>query len=266
MTATATTPERPVVSPADWLEARKALLAREKELTHLRDEVNRQRLALPWVKVEKNYVFDGPSGKQSLGDLFEGRDQLIVYHFMFGPGWEEGCPGCSFVADHIDAARQHLEPHGVSFAVISRAPWTQIEAFQKRMAWRFHWVSSNWNDFNSDFHVSFKPADAVDGQVNYNFGSIPFALEELPGASSFYRNAAGEVFHTYSCYARGGEAFIGTYNFLDIAPLGRNETGPNRDMRDWLRHHDRYPASAAAAPVTHNENGASSSCGCGENH
>src|SRR4051812_21753392 len=192
-----------IVSREEWLTARRALLAQEKEATRLRDKVNAERLALPWVKVDKNYVFDTPEGKKSLADLFAGRSQLIVYHFMLGPGWMAGCTGCSFLSDHLDGALPHLEHHDVTLTAVSRAPLTQIEAYRGRMGWRFPWVSSFGSDFNRDFHVSFTPDDLAAGRVEYNFGSIDAAdaNDELPGLSAFYRDEAGRVFHTYSSYA-----------------------------------------------------------------
>jgi predicted dithiol-disulfide oxidoreductase (DUF899 family) len=232
--------EHKTVSHEHWLERRKQLLTKEKELTRLRDEINRQRLELPWEKVENQYAFEGPNGQESLADLFAGRSQLIIYHFMFGPGWKEGCVGCSFLADHIGGALVHLENHDVSLVVVSRAPLAEIEAYKKRMGWNFKWVSSNGNDFNYDYSVSFTPEQVAKGKVYYNYDERDFVSEELAGASAFYKAESGEIFHTYSNYARGGEMFLGTYNFLDIAPKGRNETGPRFDMGDWLRHHDRY--------------------------
>jgi predicted dithiol-disulfide oxidoreductase (DUF899 family) len=235
-------PDHEIVSPEQWLEQRKQFLAKEKELTRLRDEVNRQRLELPWEKIEKQYVFESPKGKESLADLFAGRSQLIIYHFMLGPGWKEGCVGCSFLADHIGGALVHLKNHDVSLVVVSRAPLAEIEAYKERMGWNFKWVSSYESDFNYDYHVSFTPEQAATGKVYYNYDERDFSSEELAGASAFYKEDSGEIFHTYSNYARGGEMFLGTYNFLDIAPKGRNETGPRFDMGDWLRHHDRYGA------------------------
>ena len=231
-----------IVSPEQWLEQRKQLLAKEKELTRLRDEINRQRVELPWERVEKQYAFKSPEGEETLADLFGGRSQLIIYHFMLGPGWQEGCVGCSFLADHIGGALVHLENHDVSLVVVSRAPLAEIEAYKKRMGWNFKWVSSYRSDFNYDYHVSFTPEQAATGKVYYNYDVRDFVSEELAGASAFYKTDSGEIFHTYSNYARGGEMFLGTYNFLDIAPKGRNETGPRFDMGDWLRHHDRYGA------------------------
>ena len=230
-----------VVSRDAWLQARKQFLAREKELTRLRDELARERRALPWVRIEKSYVFDAPGGKRTLAELFEGRRQLLVQHFMFAPGWEQGCPSCSFMADHTDGMTVHLAQRDVTFAAISRAPLADIERFRQRMGWRFKWVSSYGSDFNHDFHVSFTPEEAK-GQVEYNYALQPFECEELPGISVFYKNPAGEVFHTYSTYGRGVEVMMGAYNLMDLAPKGRDERdGPMA----WVRHHDRY----APAPV-----------------
>ncbi len=209
-----------VVSRAEWLVARKAHLVREKELTRAHDELSKQRRELPWVKVEKPYLFDGPRGKESLADLFDGRSQLIVNHFMFGPGWKEGCVGCSFGADHVDGMLAHLENHDVSYVAVSRAPLAEIQAFQKRMGWHFKWVSSFENDFNYDYNVSFRPEDLADGKINYNYELRDFEIEELAGLSVFYKDGAGELFHTYSCFARGSEKGAGTYMHLDLTPKG----------------------------------------------
>lgn len=232
-----------VVSHTKWLEARKQLLQKEKELTRQREEVSRLRRELPWEKVEKEYVFEGPNGKETLADLFGDNSQLIVYHFMFGPGWEEGCPFCSFLADGIDGAEVHLKNHDVTLLAVSRAPYTEIVPFKERMGWKFKWVSSNGSDFNFDYRVSF-PKGGVNGQVEYNYGAAPFSSEELPGTSVFYKDENGDIFHTYSSYARGGEAQLITYSYLDIAPKGRNETGPHHDLTDWVKHHDRYAKPA----------------------
>lgn len=234
-----------VVSRQEWLEARRAHLANEKALTRARDALARERRDLPWVKVDKIYTFDGPDGRETLADLFAGRSQLIVNHFMLGPGWAEGCVGCSFGADHIDGTLPHLEHHDVSFVTVSRAPLPQIEAYQKRMGWRFKWVSSYLSDFNYDFHVSFDREELDKGEVFYNFGPNKNAGEEMPGTSVFYRNPAGEIFHTYSAYARGDEAILGTYMLLDMTPKGRNETGPAFNLTDWVKHHDRYDDTPA---------------------
>jgi len=231
-----------VVSRAEWLQARKELLAKEKELTRRRDEIDRQRRELPWVKVEKNYVFDAPEGQVTLSQLFDGRSQLIVSHFMFGPGWKEGCFGCSFRSDHVDGALVHLEHHDVSLVTVSRAPLAEIEAFKQRMGWRFKWVSSYRRDFNYDYRVSFTKEEISSGKVEYNYAMRDFQSEELSGLSVFYKNEIGDIFHTYSTYARGDEMVDTTYMYLDLTPKGRNETGPYFNLADWVRHHDRYDA------------------------
>jgi predicted dithiol-disulfide oxidoreductase (DUF899 family) len=228
-----------VVSPTEWLAARKEHLAKEKEFTRLRDELSRQRRELPWEKVEKPYAFDGPKGKETLASLFEKHSQLIVYHFMLGPGWKEGCQSCSFLADHFDGAAIHLANRDVTLAVVSRAPLAEIEAFQKRMGWRFKWVSSFGSDFNYDYHVSFTKDELSKDKVYYNYDMRQFPSEEAPGASVFYKDGSGGVFHTYSSYGRGLDILLGTYNFLDMAPKGRDEDGLAFSM-SWVRHHDRY--------------------------
>ena len=227
-----------VVSPKEWIESRKDLLRKEKEFTKLRDELSQQRRELPWEKVEKEYVFDGPDGKVTLADLFGGKSQLMVYHFMFGPGWEAGCPSCSYLADHFGSL-VHLGNRDVTLAVISRAPIAQIEAFKKRMGWPFRWMSSFGSDFNRDYHVSFTKEEMASGKVSYNYEMAEFPSEEAPGLSVFYKNDAGEIFHTYSAYARGLDILVGAYNFLDMAPKGRDEDGLAFSMA-WVRHHDRY--------------------------
>jgi predicted dithiol-disulfide oxidoreductase (DUF899 family) len=237
-----------IVSRADWIEARKALLAKEKEETHLRDRINAERLALPWVKIDTDYVFDTPAGKKTLADLFDGRNQLMVYHFMLPPHWEAGCPGCSFLVDHIDGALPHLNNHDVTLVAVSRAPMDKIATYKKRMGWHFPWVSSNGSSFNYDFHVSFSAEQVANGDVDYNFRKSPASAgtapteQELPGLSSFYKNDAGEIFHTYSSYARGPEELIGTLMILDRAPLGRNEAV----TMNWVRRHDEYDTKPAA--------------------
>jgi predicted dithiol-disulfide oxidoreductase (DUF899 family) len=228
-----------IVSRDEWLAARKLHLSKEKELTRRRDRLSAERRELPWVKVDEPYVFDGPKGKETLADLFGGRSQLIVYHFMFGPGWKEGCPSCSFLADHIDGAVVHLAQRDVTLLAVSRAPLPQIEAFKKRMGWRFKWVSSYGNDFNFDYHVSFTADEMAAGEVFYNYQMMEFSGEELPGTSVFYKDGAGDVFHTYSSYARGGDLLLGTYNYLDLVPKGRDEDALAFTMA-WVRHHDRY--------------------------
>jgi predicted dithiol-disulfide oxidoreductase (DUF899 family) len=229
-----------IVSREEWLVARQAHLAREKELTRLRDKLSAERREMPWVRVEKEYLFDTPEGVKTLADLFDGRSQLIVQHFMFAPGWKAGCVGCSFWADHIESALVHLEHHDVSYVAVSRAPLPQIEAFRKRMGWRFRWVSSFGSDFNYDYHVSFTKEQLALGKVYYNYAMTEERFEELHGLSVFYRDETGEVFHTYSSYARGYELVNSTYMLLDLTPNGRNETGPHHDLSDWVRHHDRY--------------------------
>lgn len=225
-----------VVSQDDWLVARKALLAKEKALTRARDALNEERRKLPWVKVEKRYVFDTPQGKKTLAELFEGRSQLIVQHFMFGPDWEQGCVGCSFAADHIDGAYQHLKHHDVTYVAVGRAPIEKLEAYRKRMGWRFNFASSYGSDFNHDFHVSFTKDELAKGKVYYNYEMTSEGFDELPGASVFYKDEKGDVYHTYSSFGRGGEEIIGAYMLLDATPKGRNEKG----AMDWVRRHDEY--------------------------
>jgi predicted dithiol-disulfide oxidoreductase (DUF899 family) len=227
--------------PADrWLAARKALLAREKEAMRLQDEIARARRALPWERVRTDYVFDAPDGRRSLSELFEGRRQLIVQHFMLGPGWEQGCPSCSYMADHTDGMTVHLAHRDVSFVAVSRAPIAEIERFKSRMGWKFRWVSSSANDFSRDFGVSFDPDDRVDGEVDYNYHRTSFPGSEAPGISVFVKNDRGEVFHTYSTFGRGVEAMMGTYRMLDLVPKGRDEREDAANKMEWVRHHDRY--------------------------
>jgi predicted dithiol-disulfide oxidoreductase (DUF899 family) len=233
-----------VVTRAEWLAARKVLLAKEKELTRMRDELSRQRRELPWVKVDKNYAFDGPNGKLTLAELFGNRSQLI-YHFMFGPDWKEGCVGCSFLSDHVEGALPHLRQHDLAYVAVSRAPLSEIEAFKKRMSWNFAWVSSGNSDFNFDYQVSFPKEEVTRGKVYYNFAMQEVPSEELSGTSVFYKDANGDIYHTYSCYARAGEALLGTYALLDLTPKGRNE---KRDMSEWVRHHDRYNQGGLVLP------------------
>ncbi len=228
-----------VVPPAEWLAARKELLAREKEFTRLRDDLSQKRRELPWEKVEKQYVFEGPKGKESLAQLFGEHSQLVIYHFMLGPGWKEGCPSCSYLTDHFDGATVHLGARDVTLTLCSHAPYTEIQAFQKRMGWKVKWVSSNGSDFNFDYHVSFLPEEKGKGKVKYNYTEMEFPSEEGPGLSVFYKNENDEIFHTYSTYARGLDILVGTYNFLDLVPKGRDEAGLAHTMA-WVRHHDRY--------------------------
>lgn len=238
----------PVVSREDWIEARKALMAQEKEVTRLYDKVCAERRALPWVKIDTNYQFQGPKGQTNLADLFEGRSQLMVYHFMYGPGWEEGCKSCSFLADNIDSVNLHLAHHDVTLMAVSRAPFEEFQAFKQRMGWKFNWVSSAGSTFNFDFGVSFTPERMAAGDATYNYEPYTGDYPELPGTSVFYKDAAGDVYHTYSAYARGGDILLAVHNWLDMTPLGRNET----QIMDWVRHHDRY----ASSPI-------SGCCGCG---
>jgi predicted dithiol-disulfide oxidoreductase (DUF899 family) len=226
-----------------------AALDQEKEFTRLRDQLSAERRGLPWVKVEKNYLFDGPKGKETLADLFDGRSQLIVKHFMYGPGWKEGCMGCSFEVDHVEWALAHLEHHDVTYVAVSRATLAEIEAFEQRMGWRLKWVSSYGSDFNYEYHVSFTKDEIAKGEVNYNYGTQKFHSEEMSGRSVLYKDENGDIFHTYSSYARGGDMFLGTYVLLDITPKGRNETGPNHNLTDWVRHHDRYDAGGLVDPT-----------------
>jgi predicted dithiol-disulfide oxidoreductase (DUF899 family) len=231
--------QQPVVTRAEWLEARKKLLAREKEFTRLRDQLSAERRTLPWVKVDKTYVFDGPGGKETLAELFAGRSQLIVYHFMLGPGWEQGCKSCSYLADHFDGPAIHLANRDVTLAAVSRAPLAEIERFKKRMGWQFKWVSSNGSDFNYDFNVSFTPEQMAKGKVHYNYRMTEFPSEEAPGISVFTKDDSGAVFHIYSAYARGLDILVGAYNMLDLVPKGRDEADMPYTMA-WIRHHDRY--------------------------
>jgi predicted dithiol-disulfide oxidoreductase (DUF899 family) len=237
-----------VASREEWLEARKALLAHEKEETRLRDRNAAERLALPWVKIDKTYTFDTPIGRKTLDQLFDGRSQLVVYHFMLPPEWEAGCPGCSFLVDHLDGTLPHLNHHDVTLIAVSRAPLDKIAAYKARMGWKFPWVSSFGGDFNYDFGVSFTPETVAAG-ATYNFEPASPDSGEAPGMSSFYKDETGQVFHTYSSYGRGGEELIGTYMILDRAPLGRNESG---NMGDWMRRHDEYE-DAAPAKACHAE-------------
>ena len=237
-----------VVSHDQWLAERKQLLAHEKELTRLGDQLARERRALPWVRLEKRYVFDTPAGPRMLAELFDGRRQLLVQHFMFAPGWEAGCPSCSYMADHHDGMRAHLAQRDVTLLVVSRAPLADIERFRRRMGWQFTWVSSHGTDFNHDFGVTFTPDEVASGKVHYNY-TVPAFTEELPGISVFYQDDAGAVFHTYSRYGRGVEAMMGTYALLDLTPLGRHEEGLEHTMA-WVHHHDRYepqPAPSSSA-------------------
>ncbi|MFI5375456.1 MAG: DUF899 domain-containing protein [Candidatus Rokuibacteriota bacterium] len=228
-----------VVSHEEWIEARRRHLAREKELTRLRDQLAQERRELPWEKVDKHYVFDGAKGKESLIDLFEGRTQLVVYHFMFDPSWEEGCKSCSFWIDNLDGVIVHLAHRDVSFVAISRAPYATIQAYRKRMGWRVKWLSSFANDFNRDFHLTFTPEERESGQAYYNYATGPFPAPEGPGVSVFYRDDARAIYHTYSAYSRGIDMMNGAYQVLDLVPKGRDEAGLSYSM-EWLERHDAY--------------------------
>jgi predicted dithiol-disulfide oxidoreductase (DUF899 family) len=228
-----------VTTQADWLAARNALLRKEKEFDKLRDDLSRQRREMPWERVEKKYVFEGRGGKETLADLFQGRSQLIVYHFMLAPGWKEGCPGCSLLGDHFDGAIPHIQARDIAFVAASRATLPEIEAFKKRMGWKFKWVSSNGTSFNFDYGVSFTDEARAKGEEYYNYKTQKMKAEEMPGLSVFAKDAAGEVFHTYSTYARGLDMLIGAYNFIDLSPKGRDEAGLKQSM-EWVRHHDKY--------------------------
>jgi predicted dithiol-disulfide oxidoreductase (DUF899 family) len=268
-----------VVSREEWLKLRQLHLAREKAHTRERDELARQRRELPWVRVDKDYRFDTPAGPRTLADLFDGRSQLVVYHFMFGPEWQEGCPSCSFVCDHADGALPHLAARDVTFVAVSRAPMPKIAAFKQRMRWKFPWVSSHGSDFNYDFNVSFTPDEKASGPVHYNYKLQDFPSDEGPGLSAFYRDpSSGEIFHTYSTYARGLEPLVTAYMILDLAPKGRDEDDLPFSMA-WVRHHDRYAAAPVAAfadadkpywprvetpaAATTPASAATTSCGCG---
>ncbi len=232
-----------IVSPDRWILARQQLLLKEKAFSRLRDELRAERQRLPWVRVRKEYIFDGPERKLTLSDLFQGRSQLYIKHFMMAPGVQHQCVGCSLEVDHMDGILPHLENHDVSYAVVARAPIEEIEIVRKRMDWKALWVSSFANDFNFDFNVSFKPEDVLAGRAQYNFQPAPewtIDVEDLSGRSVFYRNEASEIFHTYSAYARGGEEVLGIYGILDAMPKGRNETGPYHSLPDWARPHDMY--------------------------
>ena len=227
-----------VVSHDDWLAARRQLLADEKEFTRLRDQLSQRRRELPWEPVEKDYVFDGPGGRETLAQLFDGRHQLAVYHLMLSPDWEEACKSCSFWADNFNGIDVHLNQRDVTFLAISRAPLPRIEAFKKRMGWTFKWVSSFGSDFNYDYQVSVRPEQLASGGAVYNYAPSTMTIEERPGISVFYKDDNGRVFHTYSCYARGLDMLNGAYHWLDLVPKGRDETGPHR--MSWVRLHDEY--------------------------
>ena len=234
------TTEHQVVSQEQWIEARKQHLAREKEFTRLRDQLSAERRALPWVKVDKDYVFEGPGGPTTLAGLFNGRSQLIIYHFMLGPDWEEGCRSCSFWADNLQGIDVHLAARDVTLLTVSSAPLDRIAKFKTRMGWSHDWVSSAGSDFNHDYQVSFTPEE-LNNEIYYNYTWIRSSLTERPGISVFYKDAAGTVYHTYSCYGRGLDMLNGAYHYLDLVPKGRDEPGPAPHMT-WVRLHDSYGA------------------------
>jgi predicted dithiol-disulfide oxidoreductase (DUF899 family) len=256
---TSTEIDHNIVSKETWIEARKALLTQEKELTHRRDEVSRLRRELPWTEVTENYLFDGPSGPETLSDLFDGRGQLIIYHFMFGPEWPEGCPSCSMVGDQIDGIMPHLIQRNAKLVVVSRAPLAKIEAFKRRMGWHFKWVSSYTSAFNADYNVTFTKDEMSKGEVYYNYGPSNFPADEAPGVSVFAKEAGGTVYHTYSAYARGLDHLLGVYSYLDLTPKGRDEDSLAYPMA-WVRHHDRYETAVRK------EADRSSCCAAGEQH
>ena len=236
-----------IVSRKEWIEARKAHMAREKEFTRARDRLSEERRALPWVRVGKSYVFDGPGGKKTLADLFAARSQLVVQHFMFAPDWNEGCKSCSFWADQFDHMTPHLAARDTTLVAISRAPLQKLDAFKARMGWTFDWFSSANTDFNYDYAVSFRPDEIKSDAKVYNFGTSGFGVEEAPGISTFYRDEAGSIFHTYSCFARGLDMMNAAYHYLDLTALGRHEEGLPYPM-DWVRLRDQYqPASDQAS-------------------
>ena len=231
--------DHPVVSPEQWQAARMELLTKEKEFTRLRDELSRQRRELPWEAVDKEYVFDGLNGQQTLPELFEDRSQLIIYHFMFDPGWDAGCPHCSFWADNFNGILAHLNQRDVAMIAVSRAPYSKLAAYAKRMGWTFKWVSSSTTDFNFDYHVSFTPEELKKNEVFYNYAKREPESTQREGISVFYKEPAGRVFHTYSTYARGIDLMNTAYNYLDLTPKGRDESGRNQF---WVRRHDEYGA------------------------
>ena len=249
-----------IVSREDWLTARRALLAKEKALTRLGDDLAAERRALPWVEVDKAYLFDGPDGPLSLSDLFAGRSQLFVKHFMMGPGQTEQCVGCAFEADHMAGILVHLENHDLSYAAVARAPIAEIEAYKARMGWDFPFVSSFRSDFNYDFNVSYTPQQITEGRALYNFRRTDPGLEDQSGDSVFYKDEAGRIFHTYSCFSRGGEAFLGAYAYIDATPKGREEDGPTGSLADWVRPHDMYGQGGEVANTGRYH---PTACGCG---
>jgi len=252
-----------VVSQQEWLQERLALLEKEKSYTRMRDQLNAERLALPWVKVEKEYVFDGPQGKVTLGDLFDGRSQLFIKHFMMGPGQKGQCVGCSLEVDHIEGVLVHLENHDVSYVSVARAPIDEIEAVKKRMGWKFPWVSSFHNDFSYDFGGSFRPEEMAAGTATYNYRPIKPEIADLSGNSAFFKDADGQIYHTYSTFGRGPEPVLGIYGILDMMPKGRNENGPYHSLGDWVRLHNMYgQGGTVEATGRYHEQEHEHKCGC----
>jgi predicted dithiol-disulfide oxidoreductase (DUF899 family) len=239
-----------IVSRDEWLATRRELLAKEKAMLKARDALTREIRDMPWVKVDKAYTFDGPDGKESLADLFAGRRQLVVKHFMLGPGWKQGCLGCSFGADQWDGGVVHLINHGVMVVGVSRAPLAEIVPYQKRMGWTFKWVSSFGSDFNFDFNVSFSEADKANGKAFYNFTQQDYMGDEMPGMSVFYKDDKGDIFHTYGVFARGSELVGGVYGLLDVTPEGRNEP-PGGNLTNWVRRHDEYEQQPNGSSCCH---------------
>jgi len=251
-----------VVSQEEWTRERVALLAKEKAFTRAHDELMAERMALPWVKVEKEYVFGGPEGKVTLSDLFDGRSQLFIKHFMMGPGQKGQCVGCSLEVDHIEGILVHLENHDVSYVAVARAPIEEIEAVKKRMGWKFRWVSSQHDDFSYDFGVSWRPEEMATGEVRYNYSKIPAQIADLSGNSAFFKDDAGQVYHTYSTYGRGPEPVLGIYGILDMMPKGRNENGPYHSLGDWVRLHNAYGKGGTVAATGHYSEEKKHACGC----
>ncbi|RUL62372.1 DUF899 domain-containing protein [Dyella dinghuensis] len=251
--------EHEVVSREAWLEARRALVAKEKAHMRLNDQLNAERRALPWLKIDKDYQFDSPTGKLSLSDLFDGRSQLFVKHYMLGPGQQHHCVGCALEVDHVEGTLVHLQNHDLSYVAIARAPIEEIEALRKRMGWRFPFVSSYHSDFNYDFNVSYTPEQVQAKKASYNFRDIDPPMEDLSGDSVFYKNEKGEIFLTYAAFGRGCELFLGIYPFLDVSPKGRAEHGPHHALGDWVRPHDKYGKQGTVEPTGryHDEG-----CGC----
>jgi len=250
------------VSREEWLIARRDLLKREKELTRLRDQLAAERRALPWVKIDKEYVFDAPEGEMTLAELFDGRRQLFIKHFMMAPGQLTQCVGCSLEVDHVDGILPHLENHDVTYVAVARAPIEEIEAVRKRMGWKFRWVSSYHSEFNYDFNVSFTCGDAASGRSIYNYGIAPewaAEIEDLSGNSVFYKDDDGQIFHTYSTFGRGGEEFLGIYRFLDSTPKGRAENGPYHSLTDWARPRNMYGKGGTVEPTGRYQQ---SACAC----